>query len=344
MKEGFRQRLNGIGRICKIIAVISSGLVSLVFLSGFCLLYNNTGTKCIDETGATGAKWEGRQFVSNMIEGFSWFITDANGYNNQDVPDAVDVLFMGDSHFEAVQILQSQNVSALLHEYTGLDTYSIGVSGKSLESCVKSIDYALEEYSPRKYIVFDSSNLAMDLESMQDTVVSERAYADVKFSSGPMFCIKQVPCVKPMLYQVQRWVELDADRESGIAEESQPDEMIPLEEYTQALYGMLAVLHERADNHHVTPVILYHPTETLCGDGTVKYGVGDEKYRNIFEKGCEKNSILFVDLTDAFKEMYAGEYRLAHGFVNTATGNGHLNRYGHRLAAEKLAGIVGNNK
>ena len=45
-------------------------------------------------------------------------------------------------------------------------------------------------------------------------------------------------------------------------------------------------------------------------------------------------------MTDSFRDLYATEHHLAHGFINTAVGSGHLNKYGHRVIAEKLAEVI----
>lgn len=68
--------------------------------------------------------------LSNMKEGFSWIKTDANGYNNASIPENVDILLMGSSHMEAVQVSQSENTAALLNTMLpGMKTYNTGISG-----------------------------------------------------------------------------------------------------------------------------------------------------------------------------------------------------------------------
>lgn len=66
----------------------------------------------------------------------------------------------------------------------------------------------------------------------------------------------------------------------------------------------------------------------------------DNLYLDCFASTCEDLGIVFVDMTDSFKDLYATEHQLAHGFINTAVGSGHLNKYGHRVIAEKLAEVI----
>jgi lysophospholipase L1-like esterase len=59
-----------------------------------------------------------------------------------------------------------------------------------------------------------------------------------------------------------------------------------------------------------------------------------------FEKACEDNDIIFVDMTDDFKQLYEEKNILPYGFINTKVGRGHLNKYGHMVIAKKLAQVI----
>lgn len=85
--------------------------------------------------------------------------------------------------------------------------------------------------------------------------------------------------------------------------------------------------------------MVYHPFVTLNEDGTIKFDT-DKKYLDCFISNCNQLGIVFVDMTDPFIELYANEHQLAQGFINTAVGSGHLNKYGHRVIAEKLAEVI----
>ena len=55
---------------------------------------------------------------------------------------------------------------------------------------------------------------------------------------------------------------------------------------------------------------------------------------------CEKNNIIFIDMSDDFLKMYEEENVLPNGFCNTAVGFGHLNKYGHTAIARRLAEVI----
>lgn len=44
-----------------------------------------------------------------------------------------------------------------------------------------------------------------------------------------------------------------------------------------------------------------------------------------------------MKLTNEFQKLYEEEHVLAHIFSNAVAGEGHLNKYGHRVIAQTLA-------
>ncbi len=76
--------------------------------------------------------WYPNQFCSNMEEGFAWFYFDKNGFNNSYLikKDKIDILLIGSSHLEAIQMKTKENIGYLLnnllpHYYL----YKIGITG-----------------------------------------------------------------------------------------------------------------------------------------------------------------------------------------------------------------------
>ena len=85
---------------------MSAGAISLVLLSIFSIIYGLSGIHISNSSGATDYKWEPYQFKSTMIEGFACMKLDEYGFNNPNCSfiTPVDVLIMGSSHMEAVNI------------------------------------------------------------------------------------------------------------------------------------------------------------------------------------------------------------------------------------------------
>ena len=106
------------------------------------------------------------------------------------------------------------------------------------------------------------------------------------------------------------------------------------------LHSFLSIICDDVEDTGITPIIMYHPSETLSEDGSVRYKTNIDDLK-MFAKTCEDLGIIFVDMTPDFERLYEEEHILAHGFINTAVGTGHLNKYGHKAIAERLAEVIG---
>jgi len=319
-------------RIRTLPRLLAAGLVAVLLLSGFALIYDNSGIKETNPTGATATCWKGRQYVANMTEGFSWFVTDENGFNNASVPDEIDVLFTGDSHIEGAQLAQGDTAAAVLDRLLdGQNVYSIGITGNFLNFAVQNAENALETFHPKKAIILDvfGGTLYQDEADMRAIAAHEKERVPAMFESGPMYYIKQIPCVKPLLYGLRDWIAPPHYQTSP-----RPEVLTP--EYLDALDAFLGVLGDAAKREGVTPIIVYHPEETIEPDGTIAYRK-DAEYYGQFAAACEKNGIVLLDLTEDFRAFTAKEHVLMHGFSNTSAGDGHLNKYGHLVMAQALA-------
>ena len=60
------------------------------------------------------------------------------------------------------------------------------------------------------------------------------------------------------------------------------------------------------------------------------------EYINAFKICCENNNIKLIDVTNKMIESYRKDFKCSYGFPNTAPGEGHLNKTGHRIIAEEL--------
>ena len=87
-------------------------------------------------------------------------------------------------------------------------------------------------------------------------------------------------------------------------------------------------------------IIFYHPTTEIDGNGNM-INTTDQEALSAFQEACDNKGIIFVDMTPDFERLYEEEHILAHGFINTAVGTGHLNKYGHKAIAERMAEVSG---
>ena len=127
-------------------------ILAIIVLSSFSLFYYHTGLRVKSISGATDYSWEPNTLMSTMKEGFSWIRTDTNGYNNVSIPNQIDILLMGSSHMEAVQVAQNENTAEVLNKILPeLNTYNIGISGHTIYRCVDNALEAIRYFKPGGY-------------------------------------------------------------------------------------------------------------------------------------------------------------------------------------------------
>ena len=99
-----------------------AGILALVILSVINIPYFYTGIHIDNPSGATDYIWESGQIRTNMTEGYAWLTMDQYGFNNTDenaekaMQDGVDILLMGSSHMEAMEVAEDENLGYLLNE------------------------------------------------------------------------------------------------------------------------------------------------------------------------------------------------------------------------------------
>ena len=317
-----------------ILKIVISMILAAAILSVISFCYNRTSPHVASGNGETDFKWTSEALMTTMAEGFSYLQMDENGYNNQTALDKIDVLIMGSSHVEAMQVDSDENMTAYFNGISDYSAYNIGISGHDIYRCVDNVEEALETYKPEKYLVIETSTIEFDKDEMLAVLEGKPEKAG-SADTGIKKYIQLIPCLKPILNNILLWK--DAGKKSGKGEAG---EFIEEADYHDVSYRFLNKVSESAAAANVTPILLYHPSENLDDDGTVSYNI-DEKYLNNVSGICSELGIVFADMTQDFKELYRNQNVLAHGFTNTEIGKGHLNEYGHRAIAERLARIIG---
>lgn len=182
IRESYMKYLKYIGK------VIIAGILALILLSVFSYVYSFSGLHVYNESGATDCKWMPHQYKSNMTERFSWLRMDANGFNNVSahMENGIDILLMGSSHMEAVNIDPNENTGYLLKEMLpDKVTYNIGISGHTIYTCVQNLRDALNEYDPSDYVIIETNTIYMDEESV-NAVISDTYPEIPSYDSGCM--------------------------------------------------------------------------------------------------------------------------------------------------------------
>ena len=322
--------------IAKFLKICLAGIVALAVLTGFCLMCFCTGVRVPNESDATDFRWPANQWRSNMLEGFSWFKMDENGFNNIDTEHdtAPDVLFMGSSHMEATYISQSEHLAQLVQNSTSLDVYNIGTSGHTLYSNAKNIDEAVREYDPQQYVVIETSTVDMSIDDMKSVI--DETYADIESSDNSVLYLlqKYVPPLKTIYKNIGDWI--DADKAVATTTQA-PDETD--DSYSQVLTDFLKKSAQPVKDNGAQLIIFNHPRVLIDENGNFYTDADDEKTK-LFAQSAKDAGVIFIDMTDYFKALYENEHKLPRGFVNTAVGGSHLNADGHQLIAQAITEVI----
>lgn len=321
-----------------IIKMVFSGILSVILLSGMCMFYGLSGIHITSTTGANDYTWEPNQRKANMTEGFSWLNMDEAGYNNTYPASSkgtttgkdVDILLMGSSHMEAVNIASNKNAGYLLNELLPQYTYNIGMSGHTIYNCVNNIKDAAAAY-PSDWIVLETADVELSITDMKSVI--DGTYPHIKsYDSGVLYFLqKYSPAVKSIYKAVDDWAGMD----EMTAEETK--EEIDSADYTAILELFLEKAVSSLGDQKI--LIVYQPKTSIDSSGAY-ISTADNEYSIIFKECCEAAGIYFLDLSEEFERLYETEQILAHGFCNTAVGEGHMNEAGHRVFAEEAAAVI----
>ncbi len=318
----------------KTIKCILAGIVALVVLSGFCYLFSYSGARVHNESGATDFKWSPNQWRSTVLEGYTWFRMDNYGFNNvYDNSDSPDILLMGSSHMEAANVKQSENVASILENELSLDVYNIAISGHTIYNCVDNMDAAVKEYQPKQYLILETVTAELSIDEMQKVVNGELESIE-SYDSGIVYMFqKYIPALKTMYKQFSNWKAVDANQTESLAS----DTILEQEEnYEEILYDFLLKAKSSAQKSGSKLIIFYHPEIKIDSSTNAYTEIFDKKKFELFGKTCDELDIIYVDMTQTFKNMYEQEHILPYGFSNTAVGAAHLNKHGHRAITDDL--------
>lgn len=318
------------------VKALIAGTISCVILSVFVILYKYEGVHISNVDNGTDYKWEQGQWKSNMTEGFAWFSMDDNGFNNQsDDTEGIDILLMGSSHMEACQVNNNENVAALLN--TGLSelkTYNIGISGHTIYRCLDNLSDAVNKYKPGKYIVIETDRINLDVGEMKK-VISGSADAIPSYDSGIEYYFQKIPAIKLLYSQIDNWIS----SEEEIKEVHSADSADVSQNYEDILNDFISKAATEAEKGNCQLIIFYHPQTKLKEDGSLDLRT-DSRYLEKFREVCEKNKVVFIDMSEEFSALYYEQHSLPYGFYNTEVGKGHLNKDGHGLIADKIERVI----
>lgn len=316
---------------------VLAGITAVAVLCVVVTPYSLTPAHIENPEGNTDYVWTAGALWCKMTEGISFGRFDAKGYNNETVIDDPDIVIVGSSHSEAVNVMPSESYAAVLGEkikdvYT---TYNMGISDHFFLKLCKYLPKTVELNPAAKYIIMETYNVTVNADDV-DSLLSGTVSFSSSHNSGLIGMLQKLPFLRLVYQQMNRGLlDLLLGKETQ-SEEKEPAETVPDE---AAYDGLFTYLQGTMQETGTQLIIMYHPTGTLQQDGSVSFGENDP-FLAMFASKCQEYGISFVDMTQPFTQMYEAEHKLPHGFITGEIGAGHINAYGHAKIAEELAKCI----
>lgn len=320
-----------------LLKVVFGGLIAFVGLTIFCFIYYNVPMSQEAIGGATDYSWEHGKFYSRATEGFAYGKTNNEGYmNSMDYTDdqEIDILVMGSSHMEAYQVLLHESTAAQLGSLLPNDNvYNIGVSNHNFLVCADNFSEAIAKYKPTRYVVLEVSDLSFTEEQLT-YAINETVPETLMDSGGIMDMLLRNQFLRLSYIQVKNFAE-----KSKISDTSEKKPTTYVERNLELYDELLLKLSDTISKNDAKLIIFYHSNLDIDNKGRAFYS-GDTELISGFADLCEKNNIIFLNMTDRFIRHYDKTHILPHGFGNTSVGKGHLNKYGHKMIAQALYELI----
>ena len=317
-----------------------AGIAAVAILSVLLLPYSLQPVHKENYGGNTDYVWESNALWSRMTEGISFGKFDANGFNNAKVVEDPDIVVVGSSHAEAVNVLQTENFAALLgQEFEGIyTTYNMGISGHHFLKVCKYLPRTMELNPKAKYIIIETSNVTFDEKDVASLLNGTVDYTP-SVGSGLVVALQKLPFARIVYSQLTGGL-MDMLMPSKAQLTDGPEIELEKTSLNESVYDELfTYMRTVMEGSNAELIIMYHPTGHLQQDGSALFQEDDAALA-VFSEKCGENGFSFVDMTASFAEMYEKEYKLPHGFVTGKVGTGHLNADGHAKIAEELVKCI----
>ena len=321
-----------------------AGIIAIVLLSLFALMYYNLPTNIRQPALITNNRFVPDSNWSYMLEGYGYGKTDSLGYNNTyfDGDFQPDIVCVGSSHLEALQVPHDANCVYLLNEKfdkDGIDEnnfkcLNIGMSAHFFEISASNYEYIVNEFKGAKYILVEALDVKFSSSEL-DKIINGEYHSPIK-KNKPKLSYKDIPYYK-LLYKKFSEARNAKNTSNTVANGGN----LPLkDEYDFSVYEekmniVLSKISRISAENNVIPVIFMHENFSVDAEGNVVIGE-NEIYKKAFKKCCENNGIEVVDVLDEMISNYKQNFEFPYGYSNSVPGKGHLNKMGHEMIAEAL--------
>lgn len=299
------------------------------------------------DKNATSAVWEPNTVVVNFLEGGGITRVDSRGYTNpwgKELDDEL-VLCIGASYVQSKEVMESKKYTALLNDMLTsedkLKVYNLSRDAYLYPEIVAGFSAAIQEFPQTKVAVIDISNTDYSLEELEKALV-EREYSEEQTGDKLYANLSKIEKLKikikdylPITSILKHQSSQMQGQETNVDKASKETEEVSETQYAEALDATMKQMREGFTGEII---ILYHPSVILEEDGSMS--LNQPKYRDVFEQVCKENGIVFADMGEDFLQAYEERKEVPYGFHNVTIGEGHLNKYGHQMIADRLYDLI----
>lgn len=305
-----------------IIKLAAASTAAVLVLFVICCFYYNLPVHYTNEQGYTDYLWEPDKQYYKMTEGFGRGKTNNEGLmNTQDYNgQRIGVLLIGSSQIEGQCVKQSETVVSYYNSIDGFNSaYSIGVSGHDFCRCVQNLDKSLERYRPEECAVIEISDIALSEEDIENALNNEIPRLN-SVENKYVIMLEKIPLLRHAYNQL--------DNALHKSDESVQEAEVQKTVNTEKLEELMQYISSLEEKYDTRIIILYHQAPELVNEAQT---VCEKEWSTV----CEKYQIEWLSVCDDFEQAEEnGIY--CYGFLNTLPQQGHLNKNGNKIIAERL--------
>jgi hypothetical protein len=202
----------------KLLKLFLAGILAFLILNVLCFAYYNVPVLFPSETGVTDGHLESGVYYARAVEGYGYGKLNNEGFNNFDdyYSQNIDVLLMGSSHMEAMQVAQAGTTSAILNKmFNGKQyVYNIALGGQTIAGTIKRFEKAVCYYAPKTFAVIETYELEIpigDLEAIAQGQFEQIIPPRLVSGSNPVrrlmgrlqySILRKMPYIRLLSYQI----------------------------------------------------------------------------------------------------------------------------------------------
>ncbi len=314
-----------------------SSVIAISILSLFSLIYYNPPISAPQDNQYTNSAFVPNRRWSLMTEGWGFGKTNDLGYIDSDysAPTSPDIIVMGSSHTEALQVNSDKNYVSLtetmfaedMNKENDYSCLNLGVSGHTFAIQISNLPYMIKSFNGMKYVVIETSSFDYTSEEFRKMLDGEY-HTDYAEKSVLYTLAQKVPYFRLLFKQCSSLQNTNRTEVEGNTEFDRVS-------YETAFTSVAESIAEIAKSQDFEIILLYHTRSALNLKNTDESVNAAEQISSVKDI-CSKNGIHFLDSSLILAEHFQKNYQPPYGFSNTTLGSGHLNETGHQLIAQQL--------